>query len=362
MRSWFLRPRSVLAGVSVLLPSAAGSAISRLPEECACCGEAATHRLALPRKDGVSLLVGYCDECAEHQAGASSRVLASALASLLLALVGAAGLPLLAPQLGLLGMALSVFALSLLPLGFILLPTRAAVEPHAARGPAVHWVAGGLWCAAPRYAERVAELNAAKLRSEVRRERLFSPWLSAGPVLGIGAACLSFLVYHPLLRVLNLGTTRIEVAIDGKPLVAVDPTSNESPAAGALVRVPAGRHALSVSATLDGSALGNLPVDFHSGATHLFAFAADDTCFWLETTGYGQERLSAPSYETLPSVEHFPGEPAVLSLWVLPENIDSWFAPSPLASNQSSRSTGGLLTALRQAPCAEAPQEVRPAP
>jgi hypothetical protein len=349
MRSLTMRLRPVLAGVSVLLPRGAGPTL--LPEECACCGELATHRLALAQKDGASVLVGYCDECAEHQAGASSRVLALSLASLILALVGAAGLPLLAPKLGLISLSLGVCALALLPLAGLLFAPHPAPAPHAARGLAVLWAGPDrLWCAAPRYAERLAELNAGKQQAEPLRERLASAWLSAGPVIGIGAACLSFFVYHPLLRIINLGTVRIEVAIDGTPLVAVDPTSNESPAAGALLRVPAGEHSLSVSSTVDGTALGSVQADFHSGAVHLFAFGADDTCFWLETTGYGQEQLAGRSYEPLPSAEHF---------WVLPGGIDTWFAANPVSSDPTSHSSGGLLTALRQAPCAEAPQEVR---
>ncbi|HWZ90402.1 MAG TPA: hypothetical protein VNW92_16175, partial [Polyangiaceae bacterium] len=84
------RLRPLLAGVSVAMPS--GTAL--VPEECACCAAAATHRLEARRRDGVSLLIGYCDDCAEHHASASSRVLSMALASLLLGIVSAAGLPL----------------------------------------------------------------------------------------------------------------------------------------------------------------------------------------------------------------------------------------------------------------------------
>jgi hypothetical protein len=210
-----------------------------------------------------------------------------------------------------------------------------------------------LLCAAPAYAEHVAALNGGELSRTTVPERWGSAWLSAGPVLGLGAACLSFFVYHPLLRVLNLGPVPVEVAIDGKRLTSVDPTSNESPAGGALVRVPAGAHTLSVFSSLDGAALGSSAVDFRSGAVHLFAIAAEGTCFWLETTGYGREQRVAPSYQPLPASEHF---------WVLPGGIDTWFAANPLPSAAQARSSGGLLTALRQAPCGEAPQEVRPAP
>ncbi|MEI9941415.1 MAG: hypothetical protein WDO69_29705 [Pseudomonadota bacterium] len=340
-----------LDGMSVALPASLASAL--LPEECACCAEAATHRLALKRPDGASLLVGYCDECAEHQASSSSRVLSLTLASVLLALSGAAGLPLLVPQLGLLPLLLSVCGLSVLPLLLVLLPVQPVQPPHSARGPAV---SSGpdrrLFCAGSGYAERLVALNGGKLTPARVPEPRGSAWLSAGPVLGLGAACLSFFVYHPLLRVLNLGPVRVEVAVDGKPLTAVDPTSNESPAGGALVRVPAGAHTLTVVSSVDGSARGASSVDFHSGAVHLFAIAADSTCFWLETTGYGREQRATPSYQALPSAEHF---------WVLPGGIDTWFAANPEPSVANAHSSGGLLTALRQAPCAEAPQEVRPA-
>jgi hypothetical protein len=341
----------VLEGVSVALPASPVGTV--LPEECACCAEAATHRLALTRADGASLLVGYCDECAEHQASSSSRVLSLTLASVLLALSSAAGLPLVAPQLGLIPLVLFVCGLSLMPLVLALVPARRAEPPHAARGPAVFWGQDQrLLCASPGYAERVAALNGGELRAERVAERWGSAWLSAGPVLGLGAACLSFFVYHPLLRVLNLGPVRVEVALDGQRLTSVDPTSNESPAGGALLRVPAGTHTLSVVSSVDGTALGTSSVDFRSGAVNLFAIGAESTCFWLETTGYGREQRATRSYQALPAGQHF---------WALPGGIDTWFASNPEPSTANAHSSGGLLTALRQAPCAEAPQEVRPA-
>jgi len=342
---------SRLDGVSVALPAPLTSVV--LPEECACCAEAATHRLALTRADGASLLVGYCDECAEHQADGSSRVLSLTLASVLLALSAAAGVPLLLPRLGLLPLVLAVCGFAILPLLLAFLPLGPVRPPHAARGPALYWGSGShLLCAAAGYAERVAALNGGELHATKVPERWGSAWLSAGPVLGLGAACLSFFIYHPLLRILNLGPVPVLVALDGKHLTSVDATSNESPSGGALVRVPAGAHTLSVVSSVDGTALGATSVGFQSGAVHLFAIAADETCFWLETTGYGREQRSSVSFQALPSAEHF---------WVLPSGIDTWFAGNPPPSAANARTSGGLLTALRQAPCTEAPQEVRPA-
>ncbi|MET0791093.1 MAG: hypothetical protein ABW061_06185 [Polyangiaceae bacterium] len=348
-----LRASRVLDGVRVVLSAGASGAL--LPEECACCAEPATHHLAARRRDGSSLLVGYCDECSEHQASSASRGLSLSLSSLLLALVGAAGLPLLAPGLGWLGLSLLAVLLAVLPLLVLLVPVARPRAPHTSRGPAVLWgTENDVLCASPRYAARLAELNGGLQQQPAPiRERTASAWLSAGPVVGVGAACLSFFVYHPLLRVINLGPVPAEVALDGQRLASVDATSNESPSAGAIVRVPAGAHVLSVTSLIDGSALGQIGVEFHSGAVHLFAIGGEGTCFWLETSGYGREQLARPSYQALTSADHF---------WVLPGGIDTWFAPNPGTADPNARSSGGLLTALRQAPCAEAPQEVRSAP
>jgi len=340
------RIRPLLAGASVTVP--ASPAV--LPEECACCGNPALHQLAVQR-GARSVLVGYCDACAEHQASASSRVLAIALASLLLGLSVAFGLPLVAQRLGGLGLALLASLASVVPFFLLWLPPLKIGGAHAARGPAVIWLTDDeLWFARASYAERFATLNHATLESAPRGEVVASPWLAAGPLAAVGAALISFFVYHPLLRVLNLGASRIEVAVDGVPLVAVDATSNESPSAGALVRVPAGHHTLTVSSTTSGIILTRAEVDFESGAVHLFAPGALGTCFWLETTGYGEEQLAKPAYQPLRSENQF---------WVLPGGIDNWFAPNPLPSEARSHSSGGLLTALRQAPCADAPPEAR---
>ncbi len=208
-----------------------------------------------------------------------------------------------------------------------------------------------LLCASAQYAERLAALNQGLPRQPwPMREQRASRWLCAGPILAVGAACWSFFIYHPLLRIINLGPVPAVVALDGQRLAAVDATSNESPSAGVILRVPAGEHVLAVSSAIDGAAIARVSVDLHSGAVHLFAIAGEGTCFWLETNGYGREQRVQPSYQPLTAAEHF---------WVLPGGIDTWFAPNPLNADPNARSSGGLLTALRQAPCSEAPQEVR---
>ncbi len=141
-------------------------------------------------------------------------MLSLTLASVLLALSAAAGLPLLAPRLGLISLSLLVCGFSALPLLLAFWPTRPLPAPtfRAWPGGELGAKVSGLMCAAAGYAERVAALNGGELSQAVVPERWGSAWLSAGPVLGLGAACLSFFVYHPLLRVLNLGPVRVQVA------------------------------------------------------------------------------------------------------------------------------------------------------
>jgi hypothetical protein len=234
-----------------------------------------------------------------------------------------------------------------------LVPRGSVEASHGARGSAVLWLAPNrLWCASERYGARVAELNACSAEPESRRDSLVSVWLGVGPLVALVAAHFAYVTYHPELRIVNLGASRIEVALDGARIASVDATSNESPSAGALVRVPAGHHVLSASTATDHVEVARTEVDLQSGATHLFAPGAEGTCFWLETTGYGAERLQKPSYQPLSSADHF---------WLLPDGIDRWFAANPAPSERESHSSGGLLTALRQAPCSETPAEARSA-
>jgi hypothetical protein len=167
-----LRLSPVLMGARVVIPPS----LAVLPEECACCGKTATHQSALRQGKG-SLLVGYCDECAEHQASSSARALSLSLASLLLALVTAAGLPLLLPRLPASGLVLASLLASLLPFVFLLAPERALEPPHTARALAVVWQRElQLWCANERYGERVAELNGTRAVPASARAAFGSAW------------------------------------------------------------------------------------------------------------------------------------------------------------------------------------------
>jgi hypothetical protein len=340
MRAWFRDP-PVDAVVVGPLPDGV-----LLPEECACCGRPSTHQRALSRAQRTVLLVGYCDDCALHLSASETRQLASALASLVLSLSAAAALPLLFPALARSGLLLSVALISLLPAVLVLAPRKGPSAPHTARALAVQAGQNGrLVCLNVRYAERLAGLNALGAGHTRTREPRLSAWQSAGPLLGLGAALLFHAIHHPSLRVLNLTDARLDVFVDGSRVASIEPTSQESPAAGALVHAPAGHHQLS-AVTAEGVVVSSLAVDLESGHLHLFAPGSDGFCFWLETLGYGRERSAEPAYRALTGDDRF---------WVLPEGIDLWFSPALPAQSSPLQSSGGFITALRQAPCSQAP-------
>jgi hypothetical protein len=126
-------------------------------------------------------------------------------------------------------------------------------------------------------------------------------------------------------------------------LGSVDPSSSESPRAGRQFRVPAGPHRLS-AVTLDGRVLSDEQVSVRPASEHLYAPASSSRCFWLETTNYGRQAAKPTRRQWLAHEPRF---------WLIPERVDTWFAPNPTPLAEDQRSTGGSLTALRQGRCGQ---------
>ena len=323
---------------------------SQIPGTCACCELPAARSLVERRaRDGTSLIVPYCETCSAHAAAAKNRALAATLASLLVGLALAAGLPLAWAWLPAVPYVLLVVLGASAPL---LATAPALARPksgHFAAGRAVWWNSdGSLACANPRWAAQLARHNQIECRVATLREGSLGPasWVGVGTALVV--APFFYWLHHPLVRIVNLNPARIVIFADGRRLVSVDPTSAESPAAGVELRVPAGRRRLEARLP-NGKHVSTIEARAESAGAHLYAPGADQYCFWLETTRYG--RAGGPTLvEPLSGQDRF---------WRLPSGLDTWFAPNPPASSQDRRSTGGALTALRQAPCAEAPAGVR---
>lgn len=324
------------------------SADARVPPDCCCCGAPAASSVVEVSPRGLSLIVPYCTSCHAHATAPRTWTLSVVLASLLTSASVALALPLAFDWISV-GAHLLVTLLSgLAPMAAWLL-RRAAPEPgHRARGRAAFFVRGGeLACLDPTWARDLARMNSLTTQAGALREPWFSAraaWVLLLPLAG--ALYLRELTF-PSVLVLNLTEEPFEVTIDGRELGRVEPSSAESPAAGKVLRIPAGtRLARVTSAT--GRLVHEASLEVVAARDHLYAPGATEHCFWLETTGYGQ---------------HGPAETMVLPLdetrpfWVIPSAIDSWFAPNPDPSAEV-RSTGGVMTALRQSLCRHAPSSV----
>jgi hypothetical protein len=164
-----------------------------------------------------------------------------------------------------------------------------------------------------------------------------------GPLLAFALAPAVYFWHHPRLRVLNLTGEVRGLSVDGVPTATLPPTTNESPSAGLELRLPRGRRSLALT-DASGRVIASVQAELESRRDHLYAPASVGHCFWLEQTGYG--RASGRSVVPLRSSSRF---------WRIEAAVDTWFMPSPEPPPSDRRSSGGTLTSLRFARCADAP-------
>ncbi len=323
------------------------SARPKAPAPCACCGGVAALARSEKRAQ-CELLVPYCEACLAHLGVPMTRDVAAALASCLGGVTLALSLPYLWGGVPLLVHWAATALVALLPpVGRHLLPERTR-PGHTCTERAAWWIdETTLACTLPRFADDLARVNGGELHVETSRPPRGARWLWVGVVASVVIAPLAWHVHRPWIRVLNLTPERIALVVDGQHIATAEPTSAESPAAGIELRLTAGAHRLeAVSAR--GAVVHQADVVVRIGRKHLYAPGSDGTCFWLEETHYGRVP-SAPRIEALTGPKRF---------WALPDPIDSWFLPNPAPDPADQRSTGGVLRALRQAPCRQAPAGV----
>jgi hypothetical protein len=312
-----------------------------LPMSCACCGAPALSQLSLA-KGSLELLIPYCDACVAHVASDTTRALSERLAAAIAGLSACFALPVFLPWWPAPLCSLVSLAVAALPFAQRLVRRRPRA-PHTARGPAVWFGARGeLSCASPAYARALAEAFGAT--PEARQPaRSFTLPLAAAALLAFVLAPLAHAYQHPSVRVLNLHDLPFELSVDGRPVARVEPSSGESPFAGVELNLPAGRRTLRAR-DVEGRLVESVEVELLAGAHHLYAPASPETCFWLETRGYGRGARKT-TYEPLLGPIPF---------WAIPEDVHGWFLPGSEASAES-RVTGGSARALRQGPCEAAP-------
>jgi hypothetical protein len=321
-----------------------------VPPNCACCGADAAAACAETGSAKASLFVPYCEVCRHHVATRRTRTLAVALASSLITLTLAGALPLVWETVPLGVFALIVAGGGLLPLVLAALRRRTPEPGHSATARAAFWLpTGELACTNARWASELALANGREAQPLRLADSEFSPWMLAGAALLVLVLPFSYRFYRPLVRIVNLTDSRLLVYVDEQLLTSVEPTRIESASAGVEVRVPAGQRVLEARDPA-GITRSRAMVAVRAASPHLYAPASEPYCFWIERTGYG--RAAGSEQEIVP----LEGE---ARFWVLPDEIDSWFSPNPPVSASDDRSTGGVLTALRQAPCNALPKQKR---
>ncbi|MEN9579122.1 MAG: hypothetical protein RJA70_2131 [Pseudomonadota bacterium] len=323
----------------------------QVPLGCACCGAVAT-KSQREARGGREVLVPYCTECSDALLRHGTVQIASTLAAVVLVVSVLLTLPRLMPTLGVWGYAaIALFVGGAPPIVAILVRVRSANLPVRER--AVWWWSGTvLACTQQTWAEQLANTNERPHTMALGRVPRHSALMGSGVVLALVLAPTLFTFLHPMTLVLNLASDDLELLVDGRPLGHVPVTSLESPYAGLRVRVGVGSRSLQVR-DAQGRILVTSAAQLEAGKTYLFAPLADAYCFWIERDHYGRSaQAGGPEreYERLPQGR---------DLWELPGPIDSWFSKNPEAP-QDRRSTGGTMTALRQARCTETPQEVAP--
>jgi hypothetical protein len=319
------------------------------PPLCACCGgsPSTTRR---EERGARSLIVPYCGPCLRHVSARTTRNLAATVSSVLLAGALSFALPIARGSFSLSVDVAIVLLSASLPIVIRFALGARAKPNHVSAERAVWWSKEGeLACKNPRWASELARANEAESRPASLSEPRLDVWLALGPLSALVLGPAAWYLHHPLVRVLDLNETRIELLVDGQRVAEVEPTSAESSAAGIDVRIPAGEHEVSAVGPA-GNTIHTARVRVQSGRRHLYVPGGDRYCFWLEEARYGRAGRQEAAVEPLAGTTRF---------WVLPRRVDTWFAPNP-SPPADQVSSGGVLLALRQAPCSEAPQVGRP--
>ena len=316
-----------------------------MPRRCACCGAEPARGMRERRPlSTFAVLVPYCAECHRHASIESTRVLAVSVATALASVTLTVGLPLVLTEQSLFAYAALVVIGSVAPPIVSWLRRRAAPDGHLAAGRAAHFrLDGAFVCRSLDFANELAASSGAAVASGRTSGLAVAPWALAV----VGASVLSvwpaFRFHFPVVRVVNTTGDPLTVAIDGRDRGRVPSTERESELAGIELRVAAGDRVLRAFDPA-GRLVDQQTVSVEAGAVHLYAPSSGKACFRVETTGFGRSSAAGTTAEPLVGPPYF---------WVLPPaGIDYWFSPAPPPADDS-RSTGRLVRALRQLPCAE---------
>jgi hypothetical protein len=291
------------------------------------------------------LIVPYCSTCHRHASFFRTRALAVAAASTLLGGSAAFALPLLWEWLPYPVLAFASLVLAAIPLVIARFVRQSVHRGHSAAVRAVWWRnRTEIVCTSVSFARELANASGTSSRLASLAEPWFSRWMLVGIAATVVATAMAQHLVFARVRVVNLTDGAVVVLVDMRQVARVEPSSGESPAAGAELSVGAGRRRLT-AVNESGQIIEDAVVELRGAARHLYAPSSDGYCFWLETTGYGHSWPNGIIVEPLERGASF---------WPVPTSVDAWFAANPPPTAEQ-RSTGGALTAVRQARCERAP-------
>lgn len=286
----------------------------------------------------------YCSTCRDTHARQAAHARALAAVAVLAGIATALAFPLIEPRASLAGHLLATAALALLPLAGLGSARSLAAWGSVAR---VHGLGPFGTCVERR--ALVGHLHAGRWRVLWLPPIAYRIGWVLIPALALGLAALAHDWHHPRLWVINLTRERLWLAVDGVLAAALDPAGNDPARAALELRLPRGERELEAFDERH-QRVASVRAVLQGGREHLYAPASAAFCFWLESTGYGRD--ATRSIRPLASGARF---------FALDIDIDSWFEASPAPPAFDRRSSGGSLTALRQSPCARAPESVRQA-
>lgn len=312
-----------------------------MPTGCANCGAPATARH--PEKVGHSTLaIPTCSRCLGLRLQLGTLRLAASLSAIVAAGVLLLTLPRLLPNLDRLDYILWATVPTFFPALVVWLLRRRPPE-DCTSGAAAVWAHGGdqLRCTSRVWATQLSDLNQAPLTVLNGRTPVLTVGLFAGAVAAGVAAPVVYDLLHPKVVALNLDASEFTLLVDGREVGVVEASSLESPRAGFRFRAGVGQRRFD-AVTPDGQVLATAEPRLEAGQTYLYAPLSEDFCFWLETADYGRGNSESETIE-LDRRREF---------WRLPKHVDNWFFANPIPPSDR-RSSGGQLTALRHARCAD---------
>ena len=173
-------------------------------------------------------------------------------------------------------------------------------------------------------------------------------YLLGGPLLVLLLFPAINSAFHPEVLLLNLGDEVLEIQIDEFTSYQLMPMAYENAGSGLLVHWPSGTRRVRIRSASRADA-EEIVLHLKPSQDYVFAPMPHDRCFWMEVDHFGRSGQ-------FQDIAHITPKKGLFELSVRP---DSWFAPNRLPAWNNHRSSGGVMNALRFAPCAERPRAGR---